>query len=185
VFIAPGVTGTLIEDTTIHGQDTGNNAVEYANQNGGDSSTTALRVDLYNCTECYLGPGTLRNSYADVSAVVAGSHYEDTYYGGGDDALTIDHDTLLNPQPQTAAVYTYSDFGQVTNLTISNSLLAGGGYTIYGGGSTATGVTVTNNHFSRIYYPNGGHFGLSAAMNWDATDWTANIWDDSGHPADG
>lgn len=184
VYVKPGVSGALIEHSTIRGENSGSNAIEYGILNGG-SGTVGNDLSLTNCTECYAGPGTIENSFLNVSATIPGSHYEDTYYGGGNGPLTIQHDTMLNPQPQTACVYTYSDFGQVRGLTLSDNLMAGGGYTIYGGGSTASTVSITGNRFSNLYYPNSGNFGLDAYMNWNSTTWSGNMWDQSGKPSNG
>jgi hypothetical protein len=180
ILIEPKISGTLIEDSTIHGQGSGADAVAYAIQNAGwgpNTSTVVRRVQMYDCTECYNGPGTLEDSYANVSAVTAGAHYEDVYYGGAAGLLTIRHDTLLNPQPQTAVVFTKPDFGTVTNVTVTDSLLAGGGWTIYGGGDTATNLKITNNRFSPIYHPKIGYFGIDTGFNWPKTVWTGNRWD--------
>jgi hypothetical protein len=181
IQIRPGITGTVIEDSTVHGLGTGTDSVEYAIQNTSDDSAQALRDYFYNCTECYAGGGTLKDSYAIVNVTVSGAHYEDVYYGGAAGSLTLDHDTLLNAQGQTAAAYTNPDFGPVTNVTITDSLLAGGGYTIYGGTNTATNVAITNNRFSTIYYPNGGYWGPLAYYNPQGTGntWTGNIWDNT------
>lgn len=178
IDILSGVTGTLIEDSTIHGADNAANSIEYGILSN-NSSTMAIRDNLYYCTECYAGPGTLQDSYAITNATESGAHYEDTYYGGTGSSLTIDHDTLFNPHNQTAAVYAYSDFGTVTNMSVTNSLLAGGDYTIYAGGSTATNVTITGNRFSRIYYPNCSTYGVADYFP-TAMNWSGNVWDDTG-----
>jgi hypothetical protein len=188
VFVEPKVSGTLIEDSTIRGQDSGANAVAYAILNAGwppNASTVVTRVQLYNCTECYDGPGTLEDSYAKVSATVDGAHYEDVYYGGGAGLLTVRHDTLLNPQRQTAVVFTKPDYGVVSDVTVSDSLLAGGGWSIYGGGDTARRVKVTNNRFSPIYHPRVGYFGIATGFNWSQTAWTGNRWDTTLRPLHG
>jgi hypothetical protein len=180
VYILPKVRGTVIEDSTIRGRDGAANAVEYAILNAGwgpNVSTRALRVQLYNCTECYAGPGTIQDSYLNVSAVVDGAHYEDIYYGGGAGPLIVEHNTLLNPQPQTAAVFTKTDFGPVTGTRIDGNLLAGGGWTIYGGGDSASDIRVTNNRFSTVYHPKVGYFGVAAAINYRSTTWAGNYMD--------
>ena len=126
IHVDSHVSGTLIEDSTISGQDAGSNAVEYAVSNGG-TGTRAVRLQMSNCTECYAGPGLLQDSYAITNAVVSGAHYEAVYYGGGSEALNVQHNTLLNPHTQTASVYAGTDFGPQQNLVINNNLLAGGG----------------------------------------------------------
>ncbi len=76
---------------------------------------------------------------------------------------------MLNPNGQTAVVFASVDFGDQTTLTITNNLMAGGGYMIYGGGSGSGGsvvgpVTITGNRFSRKYYPEGGSYGVASYL---------------------
>jgi hypothetical protein len=208
VWIGPGVRDATIEDSTLRGGDASPNAIQYAVQNSGDASNQALRVDMYYCTECWAGPGTVRDSYADTNAVMAGAHYEPIYYGGGGGPLVVDHDTLLNPEDQTADVFTKTDFGDLDTVTITDNLMAGGGYMIYGGlggvGKVKGPVTVTGNRFARCltppifdrggghycrggpdvhgYWPQGGQYGISGDFNDAVTTWKGNYWDDSGAP---
>jgi hypothetical protein len=203
ILIDSGVSGVLIEDSTLRGS-ASNSALQYAVQNAGSSSNKGLRLNLYYCTECWSGPGTLEGSYANADGVISGSHYEDIYYGGGGGPLVVTHDTLLNPQGQTAVVFLKTDFGEIDAVTISNSLLAGGGYTLYGGlggsGNVAGPVTVTGNRFARCltasnydgfgytcsgghdahgYWPRGGYYGASADFRNAVTRWSGNYWDDN------
>jgi hypothetical protein len=192
ILIAAGVSGTVIEDTTLRGVDAGAHAVQYSVQNTGTDDTRGLRLNMSHCTTCWAGPGTLEDSYGITDAVIAGSHYEPVYYGGRAGPLVIDHDTLLNPHDQTADVFAGNDYGDQTGLRITNNLLAGGGYMIYGGaygqnGASTRDVTITGNRFSRIYWPNGGHYGVIAYVNWSVTSWARNYWDSTGQiePAQG
>jgi hypothetical protein len=183
IYIAPGVTGTVIDHVTCHGSGKG---TQYCVFNK-DSSTKIEYSYLYNCGECLNGPGTITNSFFDVTAVISGEHYEDIYYGGGEGPLIVNHDTMLNPQGQTATIFASTDFGDQTTLTITDNLLAGGGYTLYGGTSCTTGecgavkgpVTVTGNRFSDKYYPESGYYGIGAYFDNAATTWTGNYWDGS------
>jgi hypothetical protein len=185
IWIKEGVTGTVIQHVTCHGgAPTGANVTEFCIQNN-DSSTQVKDVHFYNCTTCMVGPGTWSDNYVDqTGAEIPEEHYEDIYYGGGDGPLIVNHNTMLNPQGQTAVVFASVDFGDQTTLTITNNLMAGGGYMIYGGGSGNGGkvlgpVTVTGNRFSRKYYPEGGYYGADAYMTPAVTTWSGNIWDDT------
>lgn len=179
------VTGSndVIENTSIGGSDPTTNAVEYAIFNA--NSTLVAREDyLYNCTECYAGPGMLTDSYVRANGTFPGGHIEGTYYGGGNGPLTISHNTILGfaeskAHPATAVIYAYSDHGVVRDLTITDNLLSGGAYTIYGGGPTAAGVSVTNNRFGRNYFAKGGLYGVLAYYPPDIV-WSGNVWDGSG-----
>ncbi|MGH2884884.1 MAG: hypothetical protein ACRDPA_19640, partial [Solirubrobacteraceae bacterium] len=203
ILIPEGVTNVTIEDSTLSGA-ASNKAIQYAVQNASNGAVTGLRLNMFNCTECWSGSGTLQDSYANANGVISGSHYEDIYYGGGGGALTLTHDTLYSHQSQTAAIFTKGDFGTVGKVAITNNLLAGGGYTIYGGlsgGYDVTGpVSVTGNRFARClsstksdgsgytcnsgadangYYPHSGYYGWSADFKGSVTTWSGNFWDDN------
>jgi hypothetical protein len=209
IWIGPGAGNVVIENTTLRGADAHANAVQYGVQNSGDTTNKGIDLQMYNCTECWAGPGTLEDSYAISNGVVAGAHYEDIYYGGGGGSLVANHDTLLNPHDQTADVFIKTDFGDVDTVTVTNNLMAGGGFMFYGGeggiGSVVGPVTVTGNRFARCatapapdrggghycsagpdahgYWPHGGHYGVAGAINAGATTWKDNYWDDTGMTA--
>jgi hypothetical protein len=150
-----------------------------------DSATTIEALHAYNCTECLAGPMNVSGSFIDeTGASIPKEHYEDIYYGGGAGPLIVNHNTMLNPEGQTAVVFASVDFGDQTTLTITNNLMAGGGYMIYGGGSGSGGsvvgpVTITGNRFSRKYYPQGGYYGVAAEIKEAVTTWSGNVWDET------
>ncbi len=185
IWIKPGVTGTLIQNVACHGGAlSGINVTQYCVMSN-SSATTIKQLYAYNCTECLAGPMNLSNSFINESdATIPQEHYEDIYYGGGGGPLIVNHNTMLNQQGQTAVVFASVDFGNQTTLTITNNLMAGGGYMIYGGGSGSGGkvvgpVTITGNRFSREFYPNGGSYGVAAYMNEAVTAWSGNVWDET------
>ena len=185
IWIKPGVTGTLIQNVACHGGAlSGVNVTQYCIMSN-DSATTIKQLHAYNCTECLAGPMNLSNSFINESdATIPQEHYEDIYYGGGGGPLIVNHNTMLNQQGQTAVVFASVDFGNQTTLTITNNLMAGGGYMIYGGGSGSGGkvvgpVTITGNRFSREFYPNGGYYGVASYMNEAVTAWSGNVWDET------
>jgi hypothetical protein len=185
IWIKPGVTGTLIQNVACHGGAlSGVNVTQYCIMSN-DSATTIKQLYAYNCTECLAGPMNLSNSFINESdATIPQEHYEDIYYGGGGGPLIVNHNTMLNQQGQTAVVFASVDFGNQTTLTITNNLMAGGGYMIYGGGSGSGGkvvgpVTITGNRFSREFYPNGGYYGVASYMNEAVTTWSGNMWDET------
>jgi hypothetical protein len=185
IWIKPGVTGTVIQNVACHGGAlSGLNVTQYCIMSN-DSDTTIKQLYAYDCTECLAGPMNLSNSFIDESgATIPQEHYEDLYYGGGGGPLIVNHNTMLNQQSQTAVVFASVDFGNQTTLTITNNLMAGGGYMIYGGGSGSGGkvlgpVTITGNRFSREFYPEGGSYGVAAYMNEAVTKWSGNVWDET------
>ena len=185
IWIKPGVTGTVIKNVTCHGAAaTGVNVTQYCIMSN-DSNTTIEHLHAYYCTECLAGAMDLSESFIDeTGATIPEEHYEDIYYGGGAGPLIVNHNTMLNPNGQTAVVFASVDFGDQTTLTITNNLMAGGGYMIYGGGSGSGGkvlgpVTVSGNRFSRKYYPEGGSYGVASYFENSVTTWSGNVWDET------
>jgi hypothetical protein len=184
VAIRPGMTGTVIRDTTIRGQDNDTNSVEYAIFNISGNPVSVERVNLYNCSECIIGGDvTVVDSYIHDTADPSGAHVEDIY---GQANTVLRHDTMFNAVDQTAVVYLDpgQGVGYDCHCTVTDSLLAGGGYTIYGGSSStqdSSDVVITNNRFARTYHQNSGYYGLDAYFNANGQgdSWSGNYWDDT------
>jgi hypothetical protein len=216
-FNAPG---GLIEYSTVHGD----NATTESMQAAIAGSGTIDHVYAYDCGECiHDGPWTVSDSYIESNGADFGNgysgdagqgpedHHEDVYLATS--TFVGNHDTILNPFGETATVFgdTYNNGGVCGNhITITNSLLAGGGYVVYTCGSQtsagASTMNVSNNRFARClttpvfdmasggtacaggqdshgYWPNGGYFGIDAYTNCPPTSgqaWSDNVWDDDG-----
>jgi hypothetical protein len=183
--IRPGMTGAVIQDTTIEGQDNDMNSVEYAIDNFSGNLVTIERVNLFNCSECAAGGNiTITDSYIHDTADPPGAHVENIY---GYSNTILRHNTMFNSVGQTAVVYL--DPGPSTGCEVSNNFLAGGGYTIYGGSSSSqdsSNVVITNNRFSKTYYPMSGYYGVVAYYDSSGPgdSWSGNFWDDTGAPID-
>lgn len=142
-----------------------------------------------NCTGALGVNMTVKDNYIISDTDPGGvCHDEAIYVPGGDDTATeptvIEHNTLLNPFDQTAAVFLDDHaFGTNHNVTITDNLMAGGGYVTYGdqNGDGATNISITNNRYSRLYFSDGGHFGPDT-LNRPATTWSGNVWDDTLKP---
>jgi hypothetical protein len=94
---------------------------------------------------------------------------------------------MLNPHKQTAVVFASVDFGDQTIVTVTNNMMAGGDYVIYGGVSGSAGsvlgpVTVSGNRFSRLYYKGGGSLGTATYFEDSVTAWSGNVWDETLEP---
>ncbi len=156
-----------------------------------------------------VGPTTLKNSYGIAKIAMSEDHIENVYFN--ETTFNAIHDTLLNPIEQTAVIFGNSGGGNdVTNcsnhLTITESLIGGGGYTLYPCAHAAkagsSSFDIERNHFVRCataesyvpsngthpcssgadssgYFPGSGSFGL--ATNYFATGgvWRGNVWDDT------
>jgi hypothetical protein len=132
-----------------------------------------------------MSSGTIRGNFVELGPRLRGDH-NDAIQGDGASDLTIDHNTLLNPNDQTSALALYTEYGNNENVTVSNNLLAGGGYTCYcGDGATdndgnparAVNVSVVNNVFWRKYFADAGHFGSGRAYNpAGGGRWSGNVY---------
>jgi hypothetical protein len=193
--------GLRVIDSTVRGKGAGENTVEAAIRDYDGATVEGSNLTL--CNECVQGwPLTVKDSYMKVSSIYDGAHAEDIYICSG--TVNVDHSTLLNEQGQTATVFGDTICGGKNNFSVTNSLLAGGGYLLYpqANGSGSGGSTViTGNHIARClsaetvssdghhlcrngpdsngYFPNGGGYDVGAYFS-GATTWSGNVWDDSG-----
>jgi hypothetical protein len=153
--------------------------------------STNLRITANNIwhvdTGIQLESGIVEDNYIHDIAYKSGDHLNGITSNGGSSArLMIAHNTIFNSFSQTDAIGLFQDFGKQTNRVISDNLLAGGDYVIYGGAnagreSTATNIVITGNRISKLYFPNGGLYGPLAAYNPGGGDvWADNVWDDTG-----
>jgi hypothetical protein len=129
--------------------------------------------------------GMVRGNYIELGKNMRGDH-NDSIQGDGSSGLTIDHNTLLNPNEQTSALALYTEYGNNTNDLVSNNLFAGGGYACYcgdgmsdnnGKAARASNVSFVNNVFWRRYYPDSGYFGAGRAFNpAGGGRWAGNVY---------
>jgi hypothetical protein len=180
-----------IEDTSISGVNTsaGRLMVGIKDVYGDSTGTTILR-DNISCaaTGIQLGEGLILENYLHNPGYQPGDHVNGiTANGGRTTQLTIRHNTVFVNYTQTDAISLFQDHGIQGNRTIDNNLLAGGGYTIYGGvGKDALpfNVRITDNRFSSIYFAESGHWGPVAyyTTRGHGNVWSGNIWDKTGRP---
>lgn len=207
ITLSPTATHFRIEDSTLKGDSAGCDTSDPADpgcsagttrtgsgiSNDADLTSQAIRVQAYWLDSPWHGPGTVTDSYFIDNAFIFCDHYEPIYMT--DDTLVVKHSTLLNVHDQTAAIFVDTSGGAAgdSHLTVTDCLLAGGGYTLYpAGNSTSAGtgtMDIERNRFARClgqtcpdahgYYPNSGYFGI-AAYCWKGTGqtWQDNIWDD-------
>lgn len=207
IRIDEGVTGTRIEDVETRNE--AGKTCEHDIRNTSSGGVTIVGAYLHACdSNVYtVGPTVLEDSYGIGKIAISEDHVENVYFD--DTSFTAIHDTLLNPVGQTAVIFGNSNGGTdttncVNHLTVEDSLLAGGGYTLYPCAHAAkigSSVTkVTGNHFARCltaetntnwgghpckggpdangYYPKSGEYGL--ATEYFGGTWSGNVWDDTG-----
>lgn len=153
--------GTLIEHATVAGLNSSDRSVAVAAVTLSGSAEMLSHDYLYNCGECVHGePWTIDDSYI-ISNGMQGTaeHIEDVYCDDG--TITAKHDTLLNPQNSVAEVFCDTNDGRggacSNHVSVSNSLLAGGGFLLYAcGNSSSVGsstMSITDNRFGRCITP--------------------------------
>jgi hypothetical protein len=208
IEIASGLSGVVVrnvETASVPGD-----TCEHDIRNTG-SSLTIERAYLHACdSNLYaVGPTVLKDSYGIAKIVISSDHIENIYFN--ETSFTAIHDTLLNPVGQTAVIFGNSGGGEdVTNcsnqLTVLESLLAGGGYTLYPCAHAAQAGTsslqVEGNHFARCvsaegyepdggshpcvggpdtsgYYPKSGSYGIAIDYFTPVSIWRGNVWDNN------
>lgn len=211
-------TGTnfKIENSTIKGKNQTTESVPVALANDSAAvNISANKVVTENCTECVHGSVSLFNSYIVANGIIEGEHYEDVYCN--DTTFVAEHDVLFNPHEQTANILCDTNGGgggvAQNHVTITKSLLAGGGYLMYPqSGSSSVGESTMNikrDHFARCvgrpltetgggnhhctpdgdehgYFPFGGSYGPSAYKYCPPVAgqiWELNYWDNNLEPA--
>lgn len=152
---------------------------------GDSTGTTITESDIARtATGIQTAQGVIQDNYIHDLEFRGDDHVNGTTSNGSSTPLTIRHNTVFNPLTQTDAVSLFQDFGVEANRTIDDNLLAGGGYTIYGGGDgkigTSSNIVITNNRISRMYFPDGGYYGPVTAFDPQGPGnvWSGNVWDD-------
>ena len=146
----------------------------------GDTHIRALRLDVHGCENGFDLDMNIdvEDSYVHDLYNTATNHLDDiqfgighcpctggTYIPGALD-VTIRHNTLysrgLDHTDGTSAIISNRS-GADTNILIDNNLMAGGAYTLYceQDGTTGVNYRVTNNHFSTVFHPTVGFYGIS------------------------
>jgi hypothetical protein len=207
------VSGTLIEDTEIDGQ----NRSEVPNDGSGIccGGFTALRLNIHGNVDGAIAGGafatTVQDSWIHDLYHASTSHNQDILSNGGTAGIVIRHNRFDNQLSEVGTVDLFGDFAAVQNVTIDDNLLNGGGFTVYGGceptktyGNQCQNIAFTNNHFMRspepgAFYSHGGFYGTVTSFNGkkvgDQGDdllyraahnlrWSDNVWDDTNTPID-
>jgi hypothetical protein len=130
-----------------------------------------------------LGPDTNSDGWADSTGFCSGTEHFDGLSSDGGGGYVIDHNTIRNPCSQTSAILMSTNSGGISNVQITNNLLAGGGYTLYCA-ATSSGLGGTNNisgnRIAKTYRPNGGYYGPVAYCSTPGVNFHGNVWDETG-----
>jgi hypothetical protein len=184
--------GVMIEHSTISGQNSTSGRVNYAIDDVyGDSTGMVIKNDNISAfrTAIQISTGLVTGNYIHDPGYIDGDHTNGIYVGGTTQPLTISHNTIFNNLGQTDTINldATSSGQQVANTIIENNLLAGGGYSIYGGNAlnaSTSNIVIKNNRFSAIFYSQSGQYGYLDEFDPAAPGnvWSGNIWDATGGP---
>ncbi|GII53521.1 hypothetical protein Pth03_19100 [Planotetraspora thailandica] len=178
-----GHRGLTVEDSEVYGNGKQRTQFGILNQ-GGD--LTVRRVDIHTISNGILTEqGLIEDSYIHDPVYYSGDHTDMIMCTSGPPSgakLVIRGNTVINTLDQTGAVALFQDFGVVRNVTVEGNFLAGGGYTVYGGGGdkgTSSNIKIVNNVFSRKVWSKGGYFGPVAHYddNGSGNVWSGNKWE--------
>jgi hypothetical protein len=185
-------TGVTIQNSTISGQNSTTGRVSYAIDDVyGDSSGMIIKANNISNfrTAVQVSTGQVDSNYIHDPGFVAGDHTNGIYVNGGTQSLMIWNNTIFDSMGQTDAINldagTPGPSAPVANKTVSDNLLAGGSYTIYGGaasGSPTSNIVVQDNRFGQLYYAKSGLYGPAYyfAAAGTGNKWSMNIWDTTG-----
>ncbi|WP_143591467.1 hypothetical protein [Thermoactinospora rubra] len=172
--------GLVVEDSEVFGDGRKRTQSGILNMGG---ELTVRRVDVHTITDGIVtSQGVVEDSYIHNPAFYEGDHSDMIVSTGAPrpgSRLVIRRNTVINTLGQTGAISLFQDFSVPRDVYIINNLLAGGGYSLYGGGGkrgTATNIHVVANVFSRRVWPKGGYHGPVAY--WDAGG-AGNVWKDN------
>jgi hypothetical protein len=169
VHIKPGMKGVVIQDCEIDGVGAGNDG-----SNGIRGSGTFLRNNIHHVENGITldGSAMIQDNYIHDLLASGSPHYDGIQIDGGISNVTITHNTVINSYNQVSAVMIDNYFGPISNISVDNNLLMGGGYTVYSSaqfnGGPVTGVSFTNNRMGK------GQWGYSAFAK-NIPEWRGNV----------
>jgi hypothetical protein len=147
--------------------------------NGSDCAHTEHSVVIEDSL-CVLGPDADSDGWPDNESWCNGPEHRDGFQSDGGDGLTFRHNTIRNNCEETSAILMSTNTSPIANVTITNNLLAGGGYTLYcNAGPDVPNETVTGNRVSKAFHPQGGRWGPLRGCS-QANVNSGNVWDDTG-----
>jgi hypothetical protein len=202
ITLQNGATNFKLIDSEVYGNGSKTNAPESGVWNHyNNSGAQVIRSYIHGSPDNWEGRVDLvQDSYMIVDAQYSGAHSENIYICGS--TAIVDHSTLYNESDETSLIFGDGICGKGNTVSVTNSLLAGGGYMLEPNAKGVTApVTIANNRVGRCltsshqdsgggyvcasgadssgYWPRGGHYGISADLGSNAT-WSGNVWDDNG-----
>jgi hypothetical protein len=173
-----------VENSNINGLNTGDNRLFVGIKDiyGDDTGTVVENNNITKTsTAVQIYAGTIEGNYIHQPGMASTDHVNGVTANGDDLPLLIQNNTILNNFGQTDTIGLFQDFSTVSNVTINDNFLAGGGYTIYGGMGSygqSSNIHVTNNEISTMYHSHGGLYGPVADFDSTApgNTWSGNTY---------
>jgi len=147
-----GVTGTVIQNCEINGVGSTSGSV------GINGQGTFIGNNIYNVENGInlTGSAVIKDNYIHDLNASGSPHYDGIQIDGGVSNVTISDNTVIAPSGGVSAIMIDNYWGPISNISVSNNLLAGGGFTVYSAdafsGGPVTGVSFTNNHMASGQY---------------------------------
>ena len=183
-------TNATVENCTISGFNSGSERMMTGVKDvfGDATGTQVLNNNISNYeTGVQLGAGLVQGNFIHNPGYITADHTNGIMSNGGGTALlTINHNTVFNDRGQTDAVALFEDFGVQTNRRVTNNLLAGGGYSLYGGqkagGPASSNIVISGNRFGTGYFAQAGQYGPVTQFDSSGSGnvWSGNVWDSNG-----
>ncbi len=178
--------GVTIEDSTISGRNLTSGRVNSAIDDVyGDSTGIVIKNNNISRfrTGVQISTGLIVGNYIHDPGYIYGDHTNGIAADKTAEPLTIYGNTVFNDLGQTddISVDASSSGQDVVNKIVVDNLLAGGGYSIYGGNARndpTSNIVIEDNEFGQLYYPKSGQFGPVAFFDPTGTGnvWSGNVW---------
>jgi nitrous oxidase accessory protein NosD len=176
INITAGATGAIVKNCEING-------ASAEGVRGISGHGTFINNDIHHVEDgiYILGSNTLidGNYIHDLQSNWSGPHYDGIATDGGVSNIVIRNNTIINQHGQTSAIMLSNYFGPISDVTIHNNRLVGGGYTVYSdgqfSGGAISGVSITNNDLGK------GRFGYMSIRN-NSPIWQENVDEITGRP---
>lgn len=146
------------------------------------SNFTLQRADIHGVGDGVRANGNvvIEDSWIHDLASQAGSHNDGIQTTAGSN-IVIRGNRIENQLTQTSAIMIGADTGNVSGVTVENNLLAGGGYTVYGGarppsGRTIKAIVIRDNVFTERFFSNAGAYGPLVATADPQITVSGNRW---------
>jgi len=154
-----------------------------------EGGTSSLLIEGSNI-HGVITPFFTTNNSAFINNYIWNVSYSPAYGGGHNENIFVQtssnvqirHNTLLNKQQQTAAIFLDSYNGNINNVTEDDNLVGGGDYCIYATADNdaypVTNETITNNHFATNFFPQCAYYGPVTGLD-GAIIWQNNVWNNN------